>query len=61
VPHIPQELGLPEQESAPEDSPPAAEAKTEIFLASLVEPHLGQAVPSQRLERTSNSLSFPHF
>ena len=53
---------MPEQEAGSEDAPPPPEeAKTESFLANLVEPHLGQAVPSQRLERTSSSLSVPHF
>jgi hypothetical protein len=61
VPHIPHELGLPEQEAGSEDSPPLTlEAKTESFFDSFVEPHFGQAVPSQRRERTSSSLSVPH-
>jgi hypothetical protein len=50
------ELGTPEQDGA---SPPAVvEAKVENFLASFLEPQCGQGVPSQRLERTSTSLSF---
>lgn len=58
VPQRPQERGTPEQAapSSPAPSPPL-EAKTESFLASLVEPQCGQAVPSQWLERTSTSLS----
>jgi hypothetical protein len=61
VPHIPHEPGFPVQEAGSEDSPPALEAKTDSFLASLVEPHLGHGVPFQRVERISNSLSAPHF
>lgn len=56
VPHIPQDLGTPEQDGA--DSPATLEAKVENFLASLFDPQCGQGVPSQRLERTSTSLSF---
>jgi hypothetical protein len=55
---------LPEHKAGSADSPPPPpplEAKTDSFLLNLVEPHLGQAVPSQRLERASSSLSFPHF
>jgi hypothetical protein len=58
---MPQEPGLPLHEAGPDDSPPVPEAKTDSFLASLVEPHLGQGVPFQRLERISSSLSAPHF
>ena len=37
------------------------EAKTESFLVSFFEPQCGQAaVPSQLLERTSNSKSLSH-
>jgi len=61
VPHIPHEPGLPEQEAGSDESPPVLDANTDNFLASLVEPHFGQGVPFQRLERTSTSLSFPHF
>ena len=58
MPHIPQELGTPEQEGA---SPPAVvAAKVENFLDSFFEPQCGQGVPSHRLERTSTSLSFSH-
>lgn len=42
--------------------PPAlAEAKTENFFSSFVEPHCGHLAPFQLLERTRISLSFPHF
>jgi hypothetical protein len=41
--------------------PPLAEANTENFLASLVEPQFGHFVPFQSLERTRISLSFSHF
>jgi hypothetical protein len=37
------------------------EANTESFFKILVEPQWGQGVPFQSLERTSSSLSFPHF
>ena len=37
------------------------DAKTENFLVSFLEPQLGHGVPSQSLERTRTSLSFPHF
>jgi len=60
----PQELEPPPpppQEAGSEDWPPALEAKTDSFLDSFLEPHLGQGVPSQRRERISNSLSAPHF
>lgn len=36
------------------------EAKTDSFLASLLEPQCGQGVPSQFEERISTSLSSPH-
>jgi hypothetical protein len=58
---MPQEPGLPLQAAGSEDAPPALEAKTDSFLASLVDPHLGQGVPFHLLERISNSLSAPHF
>jgi hypothetical protein len=61
VPHRPHEPELPLQEAASDDSPPALEAKTDNFFVNLVAPHLGQAVPFQRLERTRISLSAPHF
>jgi hypothetical protein len=57
---MPQELGVPLQEGS-DPAPPAADAKTESFLASLVEPQCGHFVPSQLLERTRTSLSFSHF
>jgi hypothetical protein len=57
---MPHEPGLPEQEGS--DAPPAVlEAKTESFFSSRVEPQCGQGVPSHLLDRTSTSLSFPHF
>jgi hypothetical protein len=40
---------------------PPADAKTESFLVSLVEPQCGQVVPFQSLERTRISLSRSHF
>jgi hypothetical protein len=55
VPHMPQEPGVPVQEGS---SPLTLEANTESFFASFVEPQCGHWVPSQRVERTSISLSF---
>jgi hypothetical protein len=60
VPHRQHELGVPEQDAG-SAAPPALEAKTESFFASRLDPHLGQAVPFQFLERTSTSESAPHF
>jgi hypothetical protein len=59
VPHRPQELGTPEQEGTL-FCPLTVEAKVENFLDNFVEPHLGQGVPDQSLERTRISLSAPH-
>jgi hypothetical protein len=53
---MPQDLGLPEQESAGADVP-VLEAKTENFFPSFVEPHRGHFVPFQSRERTRISLS----
>jgi len=61
VPHLQHEPELPPHEAGSEDGPPALEAKTDSFLDSLVEPHFGQGVASQRRERISSSLSAPHF
>jgi hypothetical protein len=60
VPHMPQEPGLPVQDGS-EPEPAMLEAKTESFFDSLAEPQCGHGVPSHLLERTSTSLSFPHF
>jgi hypothetical protein len=60
VPHIPQELGWPVQ-AAPSEASPPLEAKSDNFLVNFLAPHSGQAVPSQRLDRTRISESFPHF
>jgi hypothetical protein len=38
-----------------------ADANTESFLESFVEPQCGQAVPFQRLDGTRISLSSSHF
>jgi hypothetical protein len=56
---MPHELGLPLQTG--DSSPLPAEAKTESFLVSFVEPQLGHFVPFQSFDRTSISFSFPHF
>jgi hypothetical protein len=60
VPHIPQERGVPVHEGAVA-SEATLDANTESFLESFLEPHFGQGVPSQLLERTRISLSAPHF
>lgn len=52
---MPQDLGWPVQTGA--ESPATLEAKVENFLDSFFDPQCGQGVPSQRLERTSTSLS----
>ncbi len=53
---MPQDLGWPVQAGA--SLPALVEAKVENFFASFFDPQCGQGVPSQRLERTSTSLSF---
>jgi hypothetical protein len=60
VPHIPQERGFPEHDS-PSLSPPPLDANTESFFDNFFDPQCGHSVPSQSVERTSTSLSFPHF
>ena len=60
MPHMPQELGLPVHVGA-SLSLPLAEANTESFLASFVEPHCGHFVPFHVMERTRISLSRSHF
>ena len=60
MPHMPQERGFPEHDGAAA-SLATLEAKTESFLESFFEPHVGQGVPSQLLDRTRISLSAPHF
>lgn len=57
---MPQEPGLPLQEGSDAALFPA-EANTENFFDSFVEPQCGHFVPSQSLERTRISLSFRHF
>jgi len=59
VPHIPQELGIPEQ-ATPVSPAPVLAAKVENFLFNFAEPQCGQIVPSQWLERTKISLSRSH-
>jgi hypothetical protein len=61
VPQRPQELGWPVQDGPSDESSPPLEAKSDNFLVNRLDPHFGQAVPSQSLERTSTSESFPHF
>lgn len=59
MPHRPQDLGWPVQAGGA-FSLLTVEAKTDSFLASLVEPHAGHFVPSHFEERTSISESPPH-
>jgi hypothetical protein len=59
VPHNPQDLGLPVH-TGPSSAPPE-DANTENFFSSFFDPQCGQAVAFDLLERTSTSLSFPHF
>ena len=62
MPHMPHDAGLPVQVGAGSLAPPAlAEANTENFLDSFVEPQCGHFVPFHSLERTRISLSFSHF
>jgi hypothetical protein len=58
---MPQEPGFPLHEAPSLESPAELDANTDNFFASLVEPHFGHGVPSHFRERTSNSLSVPHF
>jgi hypothetical protein len=58
---MPQERGLLEQDASGALLPGTLEAKTDNFFEIFFEPHFGQGVPCQLLERTSSSLSFPHF
>jgi hypothetical protein len=58
---MPHELGVPLHEEPSDEAPPMFDANTESFFFNRVAPHLGQAVPCQRLERTRISLSAPHF
>ncbi len=60
VPQRPQELDTPEQEGPALLCPVTFEAKVESFFDSFFEPHAGQEVPSQLLERTRISLSCSH-
>ena len=58
---MPQELGVPVQTGASPPPSALADAKTESFFASFVEPQRGHFVPFQSLERTRISLSLSHF
>jgi len=58
---MPQELGLPRQTAASPPLSALADAKTESFFSSFVEPQRGHFVPFQSLERTRISLSHSHF
>jgi hypothetical protein len=61
VPQRPHELGVPVQAEASAEFSPPLEANTDSFFVKRLDPHFGQAVPSQRLERTRISESTPHF
>lgn len=58
---MPHEPGVPEQLGAGSFSPPLAEANTDSFFTSLVEPQCGHFVPFQALDRTRISLSRSQF
>jgi hypothetical protein len=59
---MPHELGLLVHAGAALVPPPAvADANTENFLESFVEPQCGHFAPFQSLDRTSTSLSRSHF
>jgi hypothetical protein len=59
VPQSPHDFGCPVHAGA--SSAPPLEANTDSFLLNFVEPQCGHAVPSHFVDRTSTSLSFPHF
>jgi hypothetical protein len=44
-------------QAGPSSALPELDANTESFFCSLIEPHFGQGVPRQSVERTSTSLS----
>jgi hypothetical protein len=56
VPQSPHARGVPVHTGSAAVSPDA-EAKTDSFFSSFVEPQWGHGVPSQRVERTNTSLS----
>ena len=58
---MPHERGFPLHDASGVVVPAVADANTENFFSSFVEPQCGHFVPSQLLERTSISLSFSHF
>ena len=58
---MPQDLGVPVQTGASPPPSALADAKTENFFASFLEPQCGHLVPLQSLERTRTSLSLSHF
>jgi len=47
VPQRPQELGVPVQDAASDDSSPPPEANRDSFFDNRLEPHFGQEVPFQ--------------
>jgi hypothetical protein len=57
VPHRPHDFGFPLQEGASDPPLAGAEANTESFFKSFLEPQWGQGVPFQLLDRTSTSAS----
>jgi hypothetical protein len=61
VPQSPHDRGVPVQADPLRLSAAAAEANTENFLESLVEPQRGHLAPCHLLERTRISLSVSHF
>jgi hypothetical protein len=59
VPHNPHDFGWPVHTGA--SSAPPLDANTDNFLLSFFEPQCGHAVPTHFVDRTSTSLSLPHF
>jgi hypothetical protein len=60
VPQRPHDLGTPEHDGAL-SCPLTDDAKVESRFVNFFDPHFGQGVPCQVLERTKISLSAPHF
>jgi hypothetical protein len=57
---LPHDDGFPVQLGA-SSPPPLLEANADSFFFNLVEPQRGHGVPCHLVERTSTSLSRPHF
>jgi hypothetical protein len=59
VPHKPHDRGFPVHTGA--SSAPPEDANTDNLFFNFFDPQCGHGVPSHLLDRTSTSLSFPHF